>query len=79
MEIHKTRNSGCWFISLFNDAVRYLDYIASNDWMTVNSELGRIWKEVFITQMKALSRNFPEGTEDNHENLRQDSLYPDRA
>jgi hypothetical protein len=34
--------------SLFKDAFSNSDYIASNEGMTVNNELGRVWKEVVL-------------------------------
>jgi hypothetical protein len=34
--------------SLFNDASSILDSISSNSRMTVNNELGRMWKEAVV-------------------------------
>jgi hypothetical protein len=35
----------------------------------MNHELERIWREPVLAKFKTLSRNFAEGTEENHENL----------
>jgi hypothetical protein len=37
--------------------------------MTVNGELGRIWKEAAVAYFNALSCHFHEGTEENHGKL----------
>jgi hypothetical protein len=34
--------------SLFNDVFSISDYIASNERMIVNNELGRMWKEAVV-------------------------------
>jgi hypothetical protein len=45
--------------------------------MTVNDELGRMWKEADVAYFKALYQHFPGGDEENHENIRQSSQSPD--
>jgi hypothetical protein len=39
------RKQGSW---LFNNALSISDYTASNKWMTVHNELGRLWKEAVM-------------------------------
>jgi hypothetical protein len=36
-------------LSPINDAISNSDYIALDDWMIVNNELERIWKEAVVT------------------------------
>jgi hypothetical protein len=33
-----------------------------------------MWEEIKVVQLKIVPRNFPRGTEDNHENLRIDGV-----
>jgi hypothetical protein len=48
---------GCNFIrSTPNDYFSSSEYIVSNDWMIVNNELERIWKEAVVGYCKVLSR-----------------------
>jgi hypothetical protein len=42
-----------------------------NDWMS--NELGKRQKEVVVARFKVLSQHLPGGTEENHENVNQDS------
>jgi hypothetical protein len=44
----------------------------------MNNGLIKIWKEAVLAKFKVLSRNLPEGTEKNHENLSQDRRSPSR-
>jgi hypothetical protein len=37
--------------------------------MTVNCELGRMRKKVFMVYFKVLIQNLPGGNEENHENI----------
>jgi hypothetical protein len=43
-----------FIFSLFNDGISNLDFAALNDWMMVDIELGRRWKEAIITSFKVL-------------------------
>jgi hypothetical protein len=43
------------------------DYTASNDWIRVNNELGRMWNEVVMAQFRAASWHLPGGNDGNHE------------
>lgn len=45
------------------------DFIASNEWLVVDTELERMWKEVVVAYLKVLSRNLLAETEENHKNL----------
>jgi hypothetical protein len=45
----------------FNDAVSSPDYVPLNDWMIVNNQVERMWKEATESYFKVLSRNLPEG------------------
>jgi hypothetical protein len=49
-----------YIIYLFKD-VSNSDCTPSNDWMPVNIELERMWKEAVVTEFKVLSRDVPEG------------------
>jgi hypothetical protein len=42
----------------------------------MNNESGRIWKELVVTYLKAVSMNLPGGTEENHENLEKSVSRP---
>jgi hypothetical protein len=64
--------------ALFNDAVTQSDYTASSDWMVVNNELERTWKEAVVALFKVLFRHWAWGTEESIENFSQDSRCPDR-
>jgi hypothetical protein len=44
----------------------------------VNDELERMWKEAPVAKFKMLSQHLLGGTEENHENLNQDSQSPGR-
>jgi hypothetical protein len=56
--------------NLFNDAFSSTDYILSNERMTVNNELERMWKEAVVAQFKVLSQHLlGGGTEENHKKL----------
>jgi hypothetical protein len=50
---------------LFNGAVSNSDNMASNEWMTVNNELERMWKEEVFSYLKVLYRHLPGGTDEN--------------
>jgi hypothetical protein len=39
--------------------------LRSNGAITVNDEMGRIWKKVIVACFKVLSQNFLEGTKEN--------------
>jgi hypothetical protein len=45
-----------------------VDYITPNEVMTVNDELGRMWKEAGVFCLKIVFQNLPELAEENHEN-----------
>jgi hypothetical protein len=51
------------------DAVSNLDSIASNDWMTVNNELVKMWTEAVMIFFKVQSHHLHGRAEKNHENL----------
>lgn len=36
--------------------------MTSIEWVVVNNELERVWKEAFVVEFKTLSCRFPEGT-----------------
>jgi hypothetical protein len=42
----------------------------------VNDELENMLKEAVVVYFKALSQHFPGGTEENHENVSNDSRFP---
>jgi hypothetical protein len=44
---------------------------------TATTKLEGMWKEAVMTDLKALFRNFPWKTEENHVNLYYESLTPD--
>jgi hypothetical protein len=52
------------------------DYIASNDWMTVDNELERMRKEGVVTPFNVISRNLNGGTEENHSHDRDSNWTP---
>jgi hypothetical protein len=52
---------GIFFFCLFNTSLNVSDCIAPNDWMVVNSELQRMWKEAVMAQFEILSRNLLKG------------------
>lgn len=52
--------------NLFNDIISSSNCIASSDWMKVCNELERMWMGAVVVQFQVLSRNLPEGTEENH-------------
>jgi hypothetical protein len=43
--------------------------------MSVNNELGKMWKEVVMTYFHVLSYYMPGGTEENYKSLRITSLW----
>jgi hypothetical protein len=43
----------------------------------VNYELERILKEKVVTTITVLSQHFPEWNEENHQQLNQNSTFPD--
>jgi hypothetical protein len=51
---------------LFTDSVTISEYTASNNRVTVNTEFGRVWKEMNGAYFEAESRHFPGRTEENH-------------
>jgi hypothetical protein len=44
----------------------------------MNSEFESMLKEAVVAKFKVIFRHWPEGTEEDHENLSQDSRSPDR-
>jgi hypothetical protein len=52
--------------NVFNNTISNSDYITSKEWMTVNNELDRTWKEVVMTQFKVLFWHLPRQTEKTH-------------
>jgi hypothetical protein len=44
----------------------------------MNSEFESMLKEAVMAKFKVIFRHWPEGTEEDHENLSQDSRSPDR-
>jgi hypothetical protein len=45
-------------------------FVPSGDWMIVNNELGKMWKEVDVAgPVETLRRNLPAGNEANHEEV----------
>jgi hypothetical protein len=63
---------------LFNDAINNSYSIASNDWMILNDEWQRTWMEQVVIYFRVVSRYWPRETEENYENLSQDSRFPGR-
>jgi hypothetical protein len=49
--------------SLFNYDISNLGFTALSDWMMVNIELGRMWKEVVTASFKVLPWHLPRETE----------------
>ena len=44
------------------------DYIAINNWITVNGDMGRTVAAVVLTEFRVLSQHLNRGTTENHEN-----------
>jgi hypothetical protein len=42
----------------------------------VNNALERVWKKAVVALFMVLSQHFPGGTEENHEQIGQDSWSP---
>jgi hypothetical protein len=55
------------------------NYITLNDWMVMNNELEGMCREATVALFKIPSRYLLGGTEENCENLSQDSLWPGRG
>jgi hypothetical protein len=67
-----------YFISYFtygllNDNVSNSGNIASNESMTSNNKLEKMWKESIMVQFKVLTRHSPRGTEEYHEEPSKDN------
>jgi hypothetical protein len=54
--------------SLFNDVFNCLSYVTSNGRIFVNVKIKGVWQEAVVTYSEILSRRFPAGTEEVHEN-----------
>jgi hypothetical protein len=50
-------------VSLLKDADSDSDYVASNCWMIINSEFGRMRKETAVVYFKVLSRHLSTATD----------------
>lgn len=48
----------------------FSDHVASKDWLVVNSEFERMWKEVAMAWFEVLLWNLHGGTEEDHEVLK---------
>jgi hypothetical protein len=44
----------------------------------MKDKLEQIWNEAVVAKFKVLSRLWPEGNKENHENLSQDNRSPDK-
>jgi len=54
-----------WFIS--RRFLKCIAYIASNVRITGNTKFGGTWKEVVVASFKIIPKQYPRGTEENHE------------
>jgi hypothetical protein len=56
--------------SFINHAISNSDYIPSNDWLLVNNEVERMWKNVVVAWLKVIYRILPEDTAITTKSLR---------
>jgi hypothetical protein len=73
-----TLSSSIYFFSCFNGAVSNTDNVVSDEWMIMNNELERMWKEGVIAYSKVLSQHFLEWPRMNTRNLIWSNWCPGR-
>lgn len=52
----RTKRMSMFIYSLFNDALIFIDYVASNNNVRLSTELEKTWKRIVVAKFGVLSR-----------------------